>query len=407
LKADTGDAVALQFPLLEPLPYHRQVVAYLRAEEADVWRWACSAESREEHAAKVRDALLKETYRLDRDAHPRLHAICDLAVARLGLKVPVTLYQAGEGAMNASLFFLPDEAHVVFFGAMLDRLNDAELQALLGHELSHHILWTVENGVFHAADRVLNATQSDPRASSSQHQTARRYRLFTEVFADRGSALAAGRLDAATTTLVKAHTGLADVSAASYLKQVQEVLGRDGAATEQHSHPDIFIRARALELWCAADPAADTWLTRALNGPLTTDSLDLLDQQTLTAISREVIAQVLRPRCLRSDAMLAHARRFFAEIAPAEVFDASLATRLTDLPGVHDYVAALLMDFALVDRELEDVPLAASFETARLFGVAAAFDALSSRHIPVTKSRLATMKRDAAKLLERAEKRHG
>jgi hypothetical protein len=105
--------------------------------------------------------------------------------------------------------------------------------------------------------------------------------------------------------------------------------------------------------------------------------------------------------------MLAHARRFFADIRPAESFDDALATRLAALPGVHEYVAALLMDFALVDRELDDVPLASSFESARLLGVAPAFDALASKHIPVTKARLATMKRDAGKLLERAEKHHG
>lgn len=402
-----GDTGALPFPKLDALPYHRQVVAYLRAEEPDVWRWACSAESREEHAASVRNALLKETYRLDPEAHPKLHESCSIAVSRLGLNVPVTLYQAGEGAMNASLFFLPGEAHVVFYGAILNRLNDSELQALLGHELAHHVLWTLEGGIFHAADRVLNANENDPRAKASHVQTARRYRLFTEVFADRGSALAAGTLDSAIAALVKAQTGLTEVSAHSYLKQAREVLAQNAGASEQQSHPEVFIRARALELWCTADAEADTWLTKALHGPLTTDSLDLLDQQWLTGLTRGILAQSLRPKCLRSEAMLAHARRFISDIAPATAPDDALAARIAETPGIHHYVAALLMDFAMVDRELDDVPLAAAFEQARALSIADAFDELATKHVPVTKARLAKMKRDAAQLLERAERRHG
>ncbi len=397
----------MQFPKLDALPYHRQLVAYLRTEEPDVWRWACSAESREEHAASVRNALLKETYRLDLDAHPKLHACCEIAVTRLGLNAPVTLYQAGEGAMNASLFFLPGEAHVVLYGAILDRLNDAELQALLGHELAHHVLWTLDGGIFHAADRILNATENDPRVAASHLQTARRYRLFTEVFADRGSALAAGALEPAIAALVKAQTGLTDVSAASYLRQAREVLARNSDASAQHTHPEVFIRARALELWCSADATADSWLTQALQGPLATDSLDLLDQQTLTGLTRDVLAQALRPKCLRSDAMLAHARRFFSDISPAAQQNEELASRILTTRGIHEYVAALLMDFALVDPELDDVPLAAAFEHARVLGIADAFDDLAAKHIPVTKARLAKMKRDAAQLLDRAERRHG
>jgi hypothetical protein len=78
----------LQFPPLAPLPYHRQVVEYLRTEEPDVWRWACSAQTREEHAAAVRSDLLRHTYRLDSEAHSELHACCDSAAKRLGSMSP-------------------------------------------------------------------------------------------------------------------------------------------------------------------------------------------------------------------------------------------------------------------------------------------------------------------------------
>ena len=130
----------MQFPSLAPLPYHREVVDYLRTEEPDVWRWACSAQAREEHAAAVRGDLLRQTYRLDADAHPELHACCEAAARGLGLNLPVTLYQAGEGTMNAGLFYMPGEAHVVFFGAILERLKGPQLEALKEKHTDVHFL---------------------------------------------------------------------------------------------------------------------------------------------------------------------------------------------------------------------------------------------------------------------------
>lgn len=396
----------MQFPPLAPLPYHRQVVEYLRTEEPDVWRWACSAQTREEHAAAVRSDLLRHTYRLDSEAHPELHACCESAAKRLGLTVPVTLYQAGEGAMNAGLYYMPGEAHVVFFGAILERIKGPQLEALLGHELAHHVFWTLEGGIFHAADRILVACANDPRAASAQTRTARLYGLFTEVLADRGSAIACGSLEPAIATLVKVQTGLTEVSATSYLKQAREVLDA-GTRGDGQSHPEVFQRARALELWCGADPGTEQWIVDALRGAVSAESLDLMGQQALTTLTRAVLAQILRHRCLQSDLMLAHARRFFGDFAPAAAPDETLASRIAELRGAQDYIAALLMDFATVDRELEDVPLAAAFENARLLGVEQAFETLSARHLEQPKRRITKIRREAAAILEQAESRHG
>jgi hypothetical protein len=397
----------LPFAPLTPLPYHRNVVSYLQTNEPAVWAWASSAQSQEEYANATRDSLLKETYRLDPDAHPALHAGCRAAAARLGVTVPIHLYQAGEGIMNAGLFFMPNEAHVVFYGAVLERLRGAEIEALLGHELSHHVLWTVDGGAFHTADRILNSCLNDSRVANAVAHTARLYRLYTEAFADRGAAIASDGLDAAVSTLVKVQSGLNEVSAASYLRQVNEVLARDSAPSQARTHPESFLRARALEIWCGDDAAGDEWLSQAIQGPLQMDSLDLAGQQAVAKLTRRVIAQTLRPRCLRSDSMLAHARRFFPDLLPAETADDPLTGEIAAQPGLHEYVAALLLDFAVVDLELEDVPLAAAYEMARVLGVADPFEALRNKSLSIPKRRAAILKRDAADILARAEAAHG
>ena len=401
------DDTQIGLPRLGPLPYHDAVVRHLRAEEPDVWRWACSAEAREEHAAAVRAGLLKETYRLDSDAHADLHRHCKTAAERLGVSAPVTLYQAGDGAMNASLHYLPGEAHVVFNGPILERLKGAELEAVLGHELSHHLLWELDNGAYHAADRVLSLAIGDPRASASHVQTARLFRLYTEAFADRGGAVACGGLAPAVTALVKVQTGLTEVSAASYLKQADEICAPNKRGSDAVSHPEVFVRARGLRLWCEADADAEPWLTSMLEGPLSLDTLDLLGQRQLTVWTQRMLAQLLQPGFMRSEGLMAHARRFFPDFKPDATRDKSVPMHVSAAPGTHDYLSAVLMDFAVADRELDDVPLAAALETARWLGVAEAFERRVLKDLRLPKRQFNKIKAEAAALLERAEIQHG
>ena len=98
---------------LVPLPYQQALATHLQANEPEAWRWAASAEAREEHAVAVRAELLRQSYRLDADAHPELHAHSALVAQRLGVTVPITLYQGQDGAMNAAIHMLPGEAHIV------------------------------------------------------------------------------------------------------------------------------------------------------------------------------------------------------------------------------------------------------------------------------------------------------
>lgn len=402
----TGSAA---LPALAPLPYHQDVVRYLQDEEPEVWRWACSASAQDEHAKLVRAELLRQTYRLDEEAHPALHASARVAAKRLGLEVPLHLYQATDGPMNAALYFLPGEAHVVFSGPLLERLQGAELEAVLGHELAHYLLWSSDEGRYHAADRVLNATCDDPRAMPAHLETARLYRLFTEAFADRGGVVACGALEPAVAALVKTRTGLHAVSASSYLKQADEIAG-SGALDTGASHPEIFVRARALRLWSEADAQADRWLSDTLRGPLRLEGVDLIGQQALAVLTRRVLRAMLRPAWMRGESTLAHARHFFPDFdlatGPDADPDEALAADVAAAAGCHDYVAALLLDLATADRALEDAPLAAALELARAWGLAAVFESRLSKDLAMTKRQLNKLAKDAAEILRQAEASH-
>jgi len=219
--------------------------------------------------------------------------------------------------------------------------------------------------------------------------------------------VACGALEPAVAALVKSQTGLAAVSAANYLRQADEICAALAERSDAASHPEVFVRARALRLWCEAHAAgdgpavagADAWLRTVLEGPLAIDALDLLGQHCLTALTRRVIGQFIRLPALRSAALLAWARRFFPDAQAADAPDPTLRDDL--VAGAHDYVAALLLDFAVADRSLEDVPLAQAIVLARDLGLPESFEKLALKALRTTRRQFAKARGEADALLAR------
>jgi len=169
--------------------------------------------------------------------------------------------------MNGALLFIPGEVHLIFHGPVLEKLSREERVALIGHELAHYKLWSIEDGTFHIANQILDHGLAYPGARASHTETARLYRLYTELYADRGGALAVGQTAPAMAILVKTMTGLTNVDAASYLKQAAE-LDAAGSTSQGNSHPEAFLRAQAVDRWWNGDAELNSWTDARLRGPL-------------------------------------------------------------------------------------------------------------------------------------------
>ncbi|HEV3003913.1 MAG TPA: hypothetical protein VGX78_05600, partial [Pirellulales bacterium] len=113
---------------LEPLPYLRSVLGYLKAEDPAVWNWFSERRANPEQAAAVRLDLLKATYRIERQTQEGLYALADEVAGKLGLNVPITFYQAQHPlGLNACLAWLPGEAHLILSGPVTATLSPIEL----------------------------------------------------------------------------------------------------------------------------------------------------------------------------------------------------------------------------------------------------------------------------------------
>ena len=386
---------------LQALPYHAELRNYLKEQEPALWQWFSSAQAKMEYTESLRLELLKSTYRLDAGSHPELYRATEEAKVKLGLEIPVTVYQAQHMTeLNAALFYIPGEGHVVLSGPALSLLTYEEFKAVLGHELAHYRLWQADAGEFLVADRLLQAVAHDHRAESSHVQSARWFQLYTEIYADRGSLIACENIEAAVAGLVKMMTGLQHVSGASYVKQAEEVFQQSKVKTSALSHPEAFIRARALQLWAAEEPEIDQMVREMIEGAASFDDLDLLGQAELTATTRQFLEAYLQPKWFQTGAVLGHAKLFFDDFKAGknDKFDARISE-----PRLKDYFCFLMLDFAAVDPELDQLPLAAAFQWSKRLEIEAEFEKLAVKELKLKARAITKLKNEAEELLLKAE----
>ncbi len=401
--------------LVEPLPYLRQLVSYLRSHEPKLWEWYGASPTRERAADEVRLALLKSTYRLDRDGHKPLYDLAQTAAKRIGVEAPLTLYQSQDiNAINAALARFPGEAHIILSGPIREKLSDDEIIALFGHELSHHRLFCDWDQQYLIADQILAALNNDRNATPSHLATSRLFQLYSEVYCDRGALAAAdGSLTTVVSLLLRLETGVESIGPGSFLTQVDELFAAEQPTTEGVEHPEAFIRARSLRLWTdrdGSDTDCEAEIASMLEGPLELESLDILAQHKLSGLTEQLLQILMQPSWMRTETNLNHARLFFADFtpdSPASAVCAQLdmkqlapandeevhAPPAALLPfraqsyaeSVLNFFCYVLLDFATTDRSLEDAALAHSVAVARVLGLEDQMAAIARKELRMRK----------------------
>jgi hypothetical protein len=392
-----GDLEETATDRLIPLEYHENLVAYLKGEERAVWEWSQSADVRKQQADETRDAMLRQTYRMEPESHPEVYASCHAAMETLGIQAPVTLYQAADGMMNAALCFIPGEVHLIFYGPILEKLSGEELLALMGHELAHYRLWTADDGSFYNASRILDHSLSYREATPSQRESARLFSLHTELFADRGAAIVSGGTAAAISVLVKTMTGIASVDPAAYLRQAEE-LDVKGERSDGQSHPEVFVRARALDQWWREVESAGDWINQRLCGPISIETLDLLRQNELRDLTRSFFVRLLANMDIQSEEVSTQIRRYFPDLHEGETA-LDLATISGDQidDATRNYFIALMFDCVMADPDARDELMLVAAKTAKSIGAGELFVAALKRDLKWTKAAADKLVAQAAK----------
>ncbi|HEY3001026.1 MAG TPA: hypothetical protein VGJ44_01640, partial [Kribbellaceae bacterium] len=299
-------------------------------------------------------------------------------------------YQAqGAAAPNATLLHRPDRAVIVFEGPLLELLDAGELTAVCGHELAHRLLWTLDDGGYLGADRLLDAAAGDGRTPHLYLETARRWSMACELYADRGALVACGDLRTTIGALLKVSTGLSAVDPDAYLRQAGELDLTTGSRAG--SHPEGVARAWALRGWL---DGLD--VETVLTGPLDVDAPDLVDARYLRQLAGVFAMHAAADPALATDAVRVHAAGFFDPPPPAGVpapggplprvdeawrppsaDDEPMPAMRSVAASTRSFLSYLLLDLATVDPETGDDGLTAMIALARRAGIGREFEDLA------------------------------
>jgi hypothetical protein len=325
-----------------------------------------------------------------------VHAAAGRAAKALGVDRPVVAYQEeGGGAANAALLTVPAGLAVLFSGPVLDLLDDDELTAVFGHELAHHVLSEIAGGRFDVASRLLTALAADAGSPPAYAETARRWALATELYADRGALVASGDLHVAVSALVKLATGLREVDAAAYLRQGEQAA--PGLGSDAGSHPETPLRAWALGRWHESAAAGELAAATLLTPSVDLDALDLADRAVLAGVTRALLEDVLADSWWRTEAVVAHARQYFPDLDPMPGPPGAAPAWGTPDPGAarvvpdaasaatRRYLGYVLLDLVTADPDLDDEDaVSRALAVAHRVGLGAAFEEVARAELSLS-----------------------
>ena len=379
--------------MLLALQYHQKVKDHFKA-QTKTWDYFSVAKNKEGQLQQFKTELLKNTYKFDPATENFIYDKVAIAKEKLDLQnLSVTVYQAQyTDELNASIVYLHNEAHIVFSGPVTKLLNEEELLAVLAHELTHIKLYSMLDGDLEVADRIITAIANNYNSEASYFETARLFRLYTEIFCDRGAYTVIEKISPVISSLVKVSTGLDNINTESYLKQADEIFAADNKLkTVGVSHPENFIRAKAIQLWHDKKEQANEEIIAMIEGSSDLDQLDIFKQKELAQLTKEFLQLFLKPKWFQSTMVISQAKQYFADFSWNE--NAVLSEKLIDTIGkahssIKDYLSYILLDFALVDASLEEVPSGWAFQFAEDVQLKECYDMIVKKEMKLSDKKL-------------------
>lgn len=361
-------------------------------------------ENRRQADRGIREKLIKHGIRLSERISPRIYRIFAEVCDRFGVEAQAEVFCLPAAEVNAfATIDIREQRAYSLIGvtsSALERLDDAELRFILGHELGHILFGN------NRLDALLSTSKDNPDITvlpAFGESLFLRWRKKAEISSDRAGLLAAGDFRASATALLKATFGLSEknlnLDIEALVCQVDEIKGHPELMAEAFaSHPLLPIRLKALELFSRSAkagnngfavtgaPVGDAELEDAVD-----DLIRLTRRYPYRAVDRAMMQVVALGGALLLGAdseinddevkiLIQILHRFFTDEPEAEIVTdpAEVAARLPKAIAVlnaegdataKNFVLSRLTDIALADGALMDAESAVILDLAHQLGL--------------------------------------
>lgn len=359
--------------MLQPFDFHIQLRNHFKSQNK-TWKWFSEVKVKNEQIEVFKTELLQNSYRLENSSETTVYQLLEKAKSKLGIQIPVTIYQSqNNGENNAGIIFIEKEAHLVISGNIMNLLSEDELLALIAHELSHILLYTFQDGDFEITSRIINAIGNVYRSDNSYNETARLYRLFTELFCDIGSLYVVENKDIVISTLIKIATGLSKISSENYLKQADEIIEKLDAGSTGDTHPESFLRAKSLALFAEKGSEAFPEISKLLIGKLGLYTLNIFSKNEVFELTKSLIQLIMKPKWMQCEHNKVLYQQYFGnyKMDTHAIFTEEFKDKINNCNNnLKEYFTYVLFDFALSDRDLIEPASGLVLEFAENLGIA-------------------------------------
>ncbi len=398
---------------LTALPYHKKVKNHFR-QQIKTWEFFATAKTKDNQIAEFKNEILKNSYKFDEVSDAYIYEKVKIAKEKLSLELPVTVYQAENGdELNASILYFLNEAHIIFSGPITKLFNDIELLSVLAHELTHIKLYTIENGDLEVADRIITSIANNYNSEQAYYETARLFRLYTEIYCDRGAYSINESIDPIISSLVKLSTGLDKINVESYLKQAEEIFANEnGFKTTGLSHPENFIRAKAIQLWHEKKELSEPEICKMIEGLMHLDHLDIFNQNELAQLTSNLMKLYLKPKWFQSTLVISLAKEYFTDFIIEDTFylNEMLIEEIEKFhSSIKEYLCYVIFDFTRVDNSLEEIPMGWSLQFSENLRLTEEYNKIIKKELKLNDKKLKQYKEASLKafcILKKSDKEH-
>ncbi len=385
-----------------PFEYQEKLRDHLKSRKK-TWDWFRNNTNKKKQEEEYKSALLKNTYRLDRDTHPTLYVTTMDICKALSIDAEVTIYQENNSMhMNAGISIIDKEAHIVISGNVINLLERDEMKALLAHELSHYLFYKMEDGDFKTTSDIILALANNTSSNNSTIETARVYRLYMELFCDAGSLTVCGDYKPVIQMLVKMNTGIKDVNADSYLQQAKEILSGEEKTSQNETHPDSYVRALALQMRAEKSKNYSSKIIMFIEGSLDIDRLDIFEQKIVSELTFDIVQWILKPSWMNSSLVFNLALRYFNDFTkstnPKSIKELNKVVANAK-SNIKNYLSFVLLDFAKADSDLEGAPIAYTLEIAELLEMESEYEKIIRKELKLSVRDFKTFRKGVTKEL--------
>jgi hypothetical protein len=241
-----------------------------------------------------------------------------------------------------------------------------EEEAFIAHTSARAQLLSLADGELEVTDRIITAIAANDSSTPSYRETARLFRLYTEIYCDRGALVVLGDITPVINMLLKV------------------------------APAEAPVRTQALRCWFEKKEAAEPEIARMIEGLPELDRLDIFSQKELADLTQDVLLYYLGPKWFQSALVIRLARQYFPDLfgeqpvvreerpasrgnQPALSPEQIAAKIAAAHPSVKEYFAWLLLDFARVDPSLKEGSSGRAMQLAEEMQLSAVYDGIAKK----------------------------